>query len=536
MRRLPLLLVVVAAAAAAPAARAAPVNPWLPWHAAVVGSAGLRPWTDYGSLLGLGWRYLERVPVDRRAGVRSYLAYPVFDPATGQGLGVQHDPASLYAGMVASLLPWYAYSGDGRAVAVVRRMLDYQLAHGTTPRGWAWSRVPFATSCAGARAYGGCLAGMPRGFRGGIEPDKVGLLGLGYLRFYELTGGRRYLAAARDCALALARRVRAGGDGRTPWPFRLDGRTGRTVDGAEYGGMLVGPIQLLDELARLGGGADRPLYVRARDLAVRWLLTHQLDPESPDHERFSGYYEDVAYDPDDVDSAIPTATAIWLLTRPHPEQLDPDWLAHARGLLAWTRRTFGRGPFAGATGIDEQRSPGRTGCCSPAGVGSDTARFAAANALLAARTGDRAARRAAVGSLAYAAYFADSRGRVSCCGSGHPRGYWFSDGYGDYLGNVSLALAALPQLAPAGETHLLGSTGVVRQVSYGRRSVAYRTFAAASTETLRVAFRPRTVLAGGARLPRRSTLAEPGWTLTRAGADYVLRIRHSAARSVLVRG
>jgi hypothetical protein len=47
----------------------------------------------------------------------------------------------------------YAYSGDRCAVATVREMLDYQIAHGSTPAGWAWPRVPFPTSSAGDRPY-----------------------------------------------------------------------------------------------------------------------------------------------------------------------------------------------------------------------------------------------------------------------------------------------------------------------------------------------------------------------------------------------
>ncbi|HEY6031321.1 MAG TPA: hypothetical protein VIU44_12180, partial [Gaiellaceae bacterium] len=202
MRRLAAPLIVLAAAAALVAAQsqaharrtAVPVNRWLPWHAAVVDGQGkLLPWTGYDRVLRQGWRFLERVPVDRRAGVKTYLAYAVFDPETGQGRYWQHDPASLYGTLVDSLLPWYAYSGDRRAVAVVREMLDYQLAHGTTPQRWAWAGVPFATSCAGETRYGRCLAGVDRAFYGGVEPDKVGLLGLGYLHFYELSGDRRYL-------------------------------------------------------------------------------------------------------------------------------------------------------------------------------------------------------------------------------------------------------------------------------------------------------------------------------------------------------
>ncbi|MGZ4389604.1 MAG: hypothetical protein ACXVZL_09515, partial [Gaiellaceae bacterium] len=228
------------------------VNAWLPWHAAVVGRDGaLEPWTGYDRVLRLGWRFLERVPVDRRAGVRTYLAYAVFDPETGQGLYWQHNPASLYGTLTESLLSWYAYSGDRRAVAVVREMLDYQLAHGTTPAGWAWGGVPFATSCGGDLSYGRCLAGAERRWYGGVEPDKVGLLGLGYLHFYELTGERRYLRAALASARALARHVRRGDDAHTPWAFRVDGRSGRTVGGAEYGGTVVAAVQLLDELARL---------------------------------------------------------------------------------------------------------------------------------------------------------------------------------------------------------------------------------------------------------------------------------------------
>ena len=50
-----------------------------------------------------------------------------------------------------------------------------------------------AQALRGERTYGRCLAGLPRRFYGGIETDKVGLLGLGYLLFYELTGDRPYL-------------------------------------------------------------------------------------------------------------------------------------------------------------------------------------------------------------------------------------------------------------------------------------------------------------------------------------------------------
>ena len=65
---------------------------------------------------------------------------------------------------------------------------------------------------------------------------------------------------------------------------------------------------------------------------------------------------------------------------------------------------------------------------------------------------------------------------MACCGRDFKNPYWFDDGYSDYTRNFNWAMAALPELAPRGEDHLLRSTSVVRRVSYRRRAVAYRTF------------------------------------------------------------
>jgi hypothetical protein len=520
------------------------VHPQLPWHSATVDSQSrLVPWYRPGTRLGydrvlrLGWDFIERrVPVDPRTRLKIYLAFAVFDGDSLEGRYWQHNPASLYASFVDSLLPWYAYSGDRRAIGVVREMLDYQLAHGTTPAAWEWPRVPFATSCAGRREYGRCFAGMPRRFYGGVEPDKVGLLGLGYARFYQLTGERRYLRAALRSARALARHVRAGDAAHTPWPFRVDGRSGRVLGGAEYGGMTVAPVWLFDELIRLRAGETRS-FRRARDLAWSWLLRHPLNPRSPAWNHWSGYYEDVRHDPANLNQAAPTTTALYLLLHPRPASIDPRWQTHAHGLLRWTRSYLGRGPFRGAWAIDEQRAPGKKGCCSPAGLGSDTARWAAANALLAERTGDREARANALRSLAYATYFARGNGVVSCCGAGGPYRHWFSDGYGDYLRSFSWTLGALPELAPSGEDHLLRSSSVVQRVRYGPRRLAYRTFDRRAVEVIRLSYRPARVLAGGRELPLRRTLTEEGVALRALpGGDFLLRVRHNRENEIRVEG
>jgi hypothetical protein len=396
--------------------------------------------------------------------------------------------------------------------------------------------VPFATSCAGERAYGRCLAGLPRSFYGGIEPDKVGLLGHGYLQFYELTGNRRYLRAALAAGDALARHVRAGDAARTPWPFRVNARTGGVLDGAQFGGLVVGPVRLLDELIEIGAG-NTPAYRRARDLAWNWLLKHQLNRASTAWNRWSGFYEDVPYNLGSRNQAGPTMTAHYLLSQESPETIDPHWEEHVNQLQRWVFTSFGRGPFLGAWGIDEQWKPGSSGCCSRVGLGSTTSRWAAVNALLYERTGDERARELAVRSLNYATYFETGGGRISCCGKRSHNTYWFSDGYGDYLRSFNWAMAAIPELAPKRQDHLLGSSSVVQSVTYGRRSLAYRTFSPKSRETLRLTYRPQKVTAGSDILRARDDLAGEGYVVRPlAGGDFVVRLRHDRGRRIRVSG
>jgi rhamnogalacturonyl hydrolase YesR len=152
-----------------------------------------------------------------------------------------HNPAMVYAGMVHSLVTGYrVFSGDNSYVKIVKDMLDYQLQHGTTPSGWAWANVPYASSNPFEKEYYGATKWEKDGMRGdglhGIEPDKVGDLGFAYLVFYETTQDTTYLKAAINCADALAKNVKdVGGDlayfsgvqtKRSPWPFRVNARNG----------------------------------------------------------------------------------------------------------------------------------------------------------------------------------------------------------------------------------------------------------------------------------------------------------------------
>jgi len=522
------------------------VNAQLPWHPAMLDGHGkLLAWHEPASNLGydralrLGWDFIEhKVPRDTRhaTGLKIFLINSVFDERTLQGRNWQHNPAMVFASFVDSLMGWYPYSGDEEAVRAVREMLDHQLAHGTTPAGWKWPGVPFATNCDDEPDYGRCIQNMPRDYFGGIESDKVAELGTGYALFYQLTGEQRYLDAAVRCAQALALHVRPGDEDHTPWPFRLDARTGVTLAGEEYGGNVVAAVRLFDKLLRLGAG-DAALYRKARDTAWEWLLRFPLNRSSRAWNKWSGYFEDVSRDVTNVNQLSPGMTAIYILNRPDPAAVDRQWALHAGALLDWVRHRFGRGPYFGAWAIDEQGTPDGRGCCSRAGLSSHTSRWAAVNALYYEKTGDGQAREDAFRSLNYATYFAASDGRVSCCGKDFGGQYWFSDGYSDYLRHFNWVMGAIPELAPRRQDHLLRSSSVVRQIQYAAGRVAYATFEKEATEVLRLSFAPARVTAGGRPLARREDLAGAGYTVEPLeGGDAVVRVRHEDAGEIVIEG
>jgi hypothetical protein len=502
------------------------VNSELPWHDAVRDSHDkLLAWfhpekhQGYDHVLKLAWDFLEhKVPNDEKTGLKVFLVNAVYDAKTRQGTNWQGNPASTFGQFVDSVIAWYPYSADKESIAVTRTMLDYQLANGTTPGDWEWAKVPFATNCKNDPKYGGCVRGMETGF-GGIETDKLGELGIGYVLFYELTGDRKYLDAGKACADALVKHIRPGDENHTPWPFRVNARTGEVVNGEEYGGMIVAPVRLFAELVRLKEG-DVAAYERAQDTAWNWILKYPIK-----NDRWSGYFEDVTKNQQNVNQASPTMTAWYILTAENQEKLDPKWTGDVGHMIDWVRRRFGRGPYFGAWAIDEQGTPpDYMGCCSRAGLASDTSRWGAINAMYYERTGDAQAREDAFRSLNYATYFAADDGQIACCGLDYADSYWFDDGYGDHIRNYLWGMGAIPDFAPDGENHLLRSSSVVTEVEYGAKRIHYRTFDPAGVETLRTTFRPANVIGDG-KAQNVSVRELPN-------GDFVVRVRRVNAKSV----
>lgn len=474
----------------------------------------------YGRVVELAWSGLKRVPAQDN-GLKTYLSYATFEPTDMRGAGGPHNPAGLNAMLSDSALQSYAYLGDPSVLAVAREVLDYQLAHGLTPDNWHWAHVPYASAARGDTEYRGvddswCSGcGIGDGI-GVIEPDKIGELGYAYLRFWEASGHIAYRDMAMNCANALATHVRGGDATHSPWPFRVNALTDQARE--EYTAHVLGPVMLFDELIRLQLG-DGARYQVARKLAWDWMMTYPMQ-----NNAWTQYFEDVPIKSDPLENLnqyVPLRTASYLMR--HPES-DADLRQHVPGLLDWVEKHFADVQH-GALAISEQNGDRNK-------MGSHTSRYAAVAAEWFEASGDTTWKQKAFRSFNWASYMAHSDGIISV-GIDGADGWWFSDGYGDYIRHFIAGMGAVPEWAPPGETHLLRSTSVVQTVSYASDSVRYRTFDREGTEVLRLAFAPGAVLVGGERLAQREDLSEDGYTVQPLGGDFVVRLRHTTSGDIV---
>jgi hypothetical protein len=417
----------------------------------------------------------------------------------------------------------YPYTGDERTITFLKDFVDYELENGLTPEGYAWPQVPYPSANPGARRYTGWSAHG----EDYVEPPIVGEDGYAYLRLYEMTGETKYLREAIRCADALLKNYKPGDEKNSPWPVRCYARDGK-VEGPKmgsYSANVIEPIMLFDELIRLGQG-DVAGYTRVRAGAWQWFLKYPLT-----NNLWVGYFEDVPPNMENLNQVIPLEFARYVLL--HPEK-DPQWREHAARLIEWVKTTpkWPKYIVHGATVTTEQ-GDGTGFCCNAPNecCDSHTARLAAVEALYYEKTGDESYREAAMRSFNWVTYFQGLPG-----GAHAPFGsqWWFTDEFADGPRRMMDAFWAVPEWAPADESHLLGSSSVITKINYGKGSVTYSTFDPRSTDVLRVSFVPEFVSVHGKTLRRRNDLDQEGFTFD--DAKHVLRIRHDQANDIDVQG
>lgn len=433
----------------------------------------------------------------------------------------------------------YPYTGDAKTLIFLQDLVDYELENGLTPEGYAWSQVPYASANPGDLRYTGWSAHG----EDYVEPHVVGEDGYGYLRLYEMTGKTKYLRAAIRCANALVKNFKPGDEKNSPWPYRTYARDGKTelppqepaaANSAKphqdsgmgsYSANVVEPIMLFDELMRLQQG-DVASYTKVRQGAADWLNKYPMQ-----NNVWSGYFEDVTPDMANMNQVIPLEYARYLLL--HPEK-DAEWRQHARQLIEWVKSTpkWPKYNVHGAIVTTEQGN-GKTFCCNLPNqcCDSHTARLAAAEALYFAKTGDTAYKEAAFRSFNWVTYF---QGLPAAAHAPFSDQWWFTDGFADGPRRMMDSFWAVPEWAPANESHLLGSLSPITKIAYGEGSVTYSTFDTDSTDVLRLDFVPESITAGGRPLSLRRDLTQDGYTWDES--TKVLRIRHVSSRDIDVEG
>jgi hypothetical protein len=508
----------------------------LPWYEPA------SPGTAYAHVSKIASEFIKSgTPIEPKTGLPLYLVTCCFVGPLGSspeafkagttGEDWMHNPAMLYAGMVHSLIMGYrVYSGDESYIKVVKDMLDYQLAHGTTPAGWVWPRVPYASSNPFEKEYYGATKWEHDGMRGdglhGIEPDKVGELGYAYLLFYEVTSDTTYLNAALHCADALAKNIQdvknldRTKNEKSPWPFRLNARNGIAID--DYCSNVIEPIRLFQELIRIKSRIPaKPEQVTAwqsaHDAAWNWLFAKEGPMKT---YVWNSYFEDVPNDPLQANrhQVSPMETARHLIR--YPEQ-DENINVNVPSLLAWVESAFGT---EGMDAIKEQ-----TWCYEP--MGSHTARFASICAMWYEYTGDEAWKEKAYRYFNNATYSCDPDGVVRV-GPTWPSS-WFSDGYSDYIRHFLDGFAAVPEWVPLDQDHVLRSSSAIQKISYSP-GITIRTFDTQGKVSIRMRSKPSSVRVDGKRLAEKKTAGE-GWTWKPLSSGGLLTIGYSGGNELTIK-
>jgi hypothetical protein len=418
----------------------------------------------------------------------------------------------------------YPYTGDARTLEFLTNFVDYELENGLTPEGYAWARVPYPSANPGSRRY----TGWSQHGEDFVEPHVVGEDGYGYLRLYEMTGNTRYLRAAIRCAEALVKNFKPGDEHISPWPYRCFARDGSIAGGKgmfPYSANVVEPIMLFDELIRLNQG-DTASYKTVRDGAWAWLMKYPMQ-----NNVWVGYFEDVKASMENMNQVIPLEFARYVLL--HPEK-DPDWREHSRKLIDWVKTTpkWPKYIVHGAT-ITNEQGDGKDFCCNPPNqcCDSHSSRLAAVEALYYAKTGDLAYKEEAYRTYNWVTYFQGLPGGAHAPFSTQ---WWFTDEFSDGPRRMMDAFWAVPEWAPADESHLLGSLSVVTKIAYAAGSVTYSTFDPESTDVLRLNFTPETITVGGKAISRRKDLSQEGYTFD--DKTHALSILHTSSRDVDIQG
>jgi hypothetical protein len=387
----------------------------------------LRPWTSWSDALAREMKWYQACPIDH--GYPRFISETFMDgnyapiasrtdiiPATQDGMGI------------ISYVKYYRFTGRSHPeyLRTARLMADYLLREASTPARGKYPGFPRSTGRRGAFPQpADCGTQDDRPFE--IQPDKGGIVGYALLQLHAETGDDACLEAARHIARVLAANIGPGDARHSPWPFRVDFRTGE-ARGAISGNMSY-ILRLFDGFLARG----ETEFAAPRAALWQWILQDQLPSAAADGRLWVEFFED-HHNQDNRTAWAPLALAGYLVER--REKLSPNWQAQARTLIEFVNRNFVRERF-GVMACGEQDED-----LDPWGGINST--YGAVLAQYSAATGSSEYRHRAEQALTLCLYAIDNDGGPRDSLLNAARGGWQEDAHTDKVHNLVDALTAFP--------------------------------------------------------------------------------------------
>lgn len=403
----------------------------------------LQPWTSWRDALEREVNWYLRCPLTNgypnfavmtfmRDDYQPRLDRPDFIPATQNGMGI------------ISYLKYYGWTGskNQQLITIARAMGDYLVNESLTPDEGKYPRFPRST---GIRLMFpqppdcGSQADRPHE----IQPDKGGIAGYALALLYKQTGDKRYLDQALHTARVLVTNMVEGTDQKSPWPFRVDYRSGEGR--GDVGSNQSFTHRLFNELADLGYREFRT----PREKLWAWIKNVQIPNAAQDGRLWVQFFED--YDVTTNRNAWAALNAVRYLCE-EQSSLDPDWQRDARTLIDFVNRNF-TSVWSGVLVCGEQDVDTKP-------WGGVVSTYGAVLALYSRATGSDEFKGLAWQVMNYALYSIDRDGCPSeAVWKGRRRGGWQEDAHTDKLHNYVDTMNAFPEWAGNGKPKRDGGGG-----------------------------------------------------------------------------
>ncbi len=488
----------------------------LPWYSSDLGNS-------YDTVLLLVWNFWKNLPVDS-TGDKYYLHHQVYQPGDRRGLGGDQ--------LMMALSSWdllYDYTGDESIIENMKYIANYYIKNSLTSPECKWANLPYPYNTI---LYSGKYDGDMVIGKGYLQPDKAGSLGFELIKLYKKTGDEKYLEVAEKIANTLAGTIQAGDINNSPWPFKVNAKTGEPgelrlfdfnytgkpenekdpqlkTQKSTYTTNWTGALNLFSELITMNKG-NPGQYKKAFDITLNWLKEYPLK-----NNKWGPFFEDV---PGWSDTQINAITfAMYILQN---RILFPDWQKDVKGIIEWTYKELGNNDYSkyNVEVMNEQtayRVPGN----------SHSSRQASVELIYTILTGDTTYKNNAIRTLNWATYTVANDGRNRYIRDD----IWLTDGYGDYVRHYLRAMAAMPELAPADKNRFLGSTSVVTSIKYAPDSIIYSTYDPA-TDVLRLKKKPFKVTSDGIELKESGDADTEGFNWKDMSSGGVLKIKHTGKK------